>query len=103
MPTTKLSRFIPTTLILFFLKKIVKILSISHIIIHTYDINLISGGGGGGLNVPAAPPSSEQDVGAGSILGRVQVSPQDGEAIERVRAISTTLLIPKLGDFAILM
>uniref|UniRef100_A0A8D8XYP3 UV excision repair protein RAD23 n=1 Tax=Cacopsylla melanoneura TaxID=428564 RepID=A0A8D8XYP3_9HEMI len=46
------------------------------------------GGGGGAVNVPAAPPSSTgPEAGAGSILGRVQVSPQDEEAIERLKAL----------------
>ncbi|KAL1456703.1 hypothetical protein WDU94_001411 [Cyamophila willieti] len=47
-----------------------------------------TGGGGGELDVPDVPPSSGgPEAGAGSILGRVQVSPQDEEAIERLKAL----------------
>lgn len=48
----------------------------------------VAGGGGGGATPPVAPPSSGgTEAGAGSILGRVQVSPQDEEAIERLKAL----------------
>lgn len=47
------------------------------------------GEGGGGVTPPVAPPSggAANEPGAGSILGRVQVSPQDEEAIERLKAL----------------
>lgn len=48
----------------------------------------VAGGGGGGVSGPVAPPSAGgNEGGAGSILGRVQVSPQDEEAIERLKAL----------------
>lgn len=51
-------------------------------------------GGGGGATPPVAPPSSGgTEAGAGSILGRVQVSPQDEEAIERVSSIEAGLVL----------